>query len=233
MLTHSAPEGWMTLGASFTIPGPPPTPSEARKLWEWYCREVQRRGWGMVWRVEIQKRGAFHWHSLLIGPRESHPLDCSFLWMQGLRNMAPVDHVSSSGTQWVQTARSALPGADLHAVEISQEGGRGSWLRYLQDHASKSKQEQIPENIGRHWGVVGRSLFVSVQPVDIVGLTDREYARVLRCLQRLWTPSRPNPSSPFGRSLSYTPTRGRRGHCVAFTRPDTAARLCEWVKSSR
>ena len=106
-------------------------------------------------------------------------------------------------------------------------------MRYLQDHASKAKQEQIPENIGRHWGVVGRKHFIESAPIVDVSLTDNQYAKVIRAMQRLATPSRPNTGSVFGRSLSYSPTRGRWGHSVWFSNPVTMARMCEWAKQSK
>lgn len=233
MLTHSAPQGWATLGPSFTIPGPAVSPDTARKLWSRFCLLVFKAGWGMIWRVEIQARGVLHWHTLTIQEKR-HPADIAALWRRCLDDMGPVDHVTQSGTEYKNTLRGSLPGADVHACNISDESGsRGSWLRYMQDHATKAKQEQIPEAIGRHWGVVGRGRFVEVAPILKVDLSEKQYAKVLRCLQRLWTPSRPNPAAPFGRSLSYTPTRGRRGHAVAYTNPITAARLCEWAKCSR
>jgi hypothetical protein len=188
----------------------------------------------MIWRVEIQKRGALHWHGLLIGNEASHPHDVVMLWGKCLRALGPVDHVTANGTQYLNTVRSALPGADVLACVVPVADARcGAWLRYLQDHTTKAKQEQIPVAIGRHWGVVGRRHFVEHDPIIKVDMTDQQYARALRALQRLWTPSRPNLKSPFGRSLSYTPTRGRRGHAVAFSRPETVARICEWAMSSR
>ena len=39
--------------------------------------------------------------------------------------------------------RSALMGADRHAVDIEADTGKTLWWRYLCDHTSKSKQEQV------------------------------------------------------------------------------------------
>ena len=51
--------------------------------------------------------------------------------------------------------RSALMGADRHAVDIEADTGKTLWWRYLCDHTSKSKQEQVFGWDGfRHWGVV-------------------------------------------------------------------------------
>jgi hypothetical protein len=235
MLTHCAPDGWATIGPSFTVPGPPLTHRQSSELWADFCRLVQKAGMGMIWRVEIQKRGVLHWHALLIGPQESHPHSVGLLWHECLRALGPCEHdvtIKGKPLHYCADTRMGLPGADVHACVIPDNDARaGAWLRYLQDHATKAKQEQIPESIGRHWGVVGRKRFVEHEPIIKVDLTDRQYAKALRAFQRLWTPSRPNPAAPFGRSLSYTPTRGRRGHCVAYTNPVTAARICEWARS--
>ena len=232
MLTHCAPEGWLTIGPTFTIPGPVMPPREAAKLFADFSLQVYKHGWGMIWRVEVQQRGALHWHALLIGPKESHPNDVSMLWADCLRSLPALPEYQTGKVTYQNISRAALPGADIRACVIPQgDAKRGAWLRYLQDHTTKAKQEQIPESIGRHWGVVGRKRFVQDDPIIKVGLTDRQYAKALRAFQRLWTPSRPNPAAPFGRSLSYSPTRGRRGHAVAFTNPITSARISEWAKA--
>lgn len=227
MLTHEAPAGWYTCGPSFTIPGPILPMEESKGLWKWFCREVERAGWGMIWRIEIQARGAHHWHCIMIQP-VGHPADIMMLWMEALRTLPECDHQSKSG-QWCRGLRTALPGAHQHAVHISGEGDRGAWMRYLQDHASKGKQEQIPENIGRHWGIVGKKHFVKRESLHLE-LTDREYARVVRWMRRLATPIRPNPSAPFGKSLSYSPRRGMYGQSVWYTDPITTARFAQHAK---
>jgi hypothetical protein len=232
MLTHCAPEGWLTIGPTFTIPGPVMPPREAAKLFADFSLQVYKHGWGMIWRVEVQQRGALHWHALLIGPKESHPNDVSMLWADCLRSLPALPEYETEKTTYLNISRAALPGASRYACVVPDaDAKRGAWLRYLQDHSTKAKQEQIPESIGRHWGVVGRKRFVEHEPIIKVDLTDRQYAKALRAFQRLWTPSRPNPAAPFGRSLSYSPTRGRRGHAVAYTNPITAARICEWAKA--
>lgn len=239
MLTHSAPEGWSTVGATMTIPGPELPAEDAKKLWADFSRLLQKEGWGMVWRLEIQKRGALHWHCLIIQP-VCHPADVSILWLECLRMLPEVDHQAKwidkkTGKEmvgeWQHARRSALSGASSHACDVQTKGDRGSWLRYLQDHASKGKQEQVAQDIGRHWGIVGRKLFVERLQLHKAELSDKAYARVVRAMRRLATPMRPNPSAPFGKSLSWSPRRGMYGRSVWYSAPLTIARICEWARS--
>lgn len=227
MLTHEAPQGWATHGVTLTVPGPVLDMPSAKNLWKNFCRKVEEQGWGMVWRIEIQLRGAHHWHAILTQPVR-HPADISILWDDCLRQLPPVEHQTAKG-QWYYGLRTALPGAYLYACKVESQGDRGAWLRYMQDHASKGKQEQIPEDIGRHWGVVGRKSFVEREGLK-ADLSDKAYARVVRCMRRLATPIRPNSQSVFGKSLSYSPRRGMRGHSVWYSRPETIARFVDWAR---
>jgi len=233
LLLNAAPSTWATFGPTFTIPGPPLPIQQAKELWAWFSLQVCKEGWGMVWRLELQQRGQYHWHALIIQAKP-HPADIGVLWRAALDTLPPVENYSQP--TWKHSfsgKRSSLPGADEHSCHIGEKGDKGSWLRYLQDHCSKAKQEQIPENVGRHWGVVGRKHF---QPNPEVGsvenMDDREYFRYVRAMNRLATPQYPNPNDPFGKSLSWTPTRGRRGRVVVFGNPLTHARLLKWTQET-
>ena len=72
---------------------------------------------------------------------------------------------------------------------MQANGSRGAWLRYMQDHASKGKQDQIGVAKGRHWGIIGRKLYSRAVPVSTAELSDSEYFRFLRAYQRLCRPS--------------------------------------------
>jgi len=69
LLMNQPPAGWLTYGASFTIPGGKVSGEETKRLWEHFSHNyVARNGWCMVWRMEIQKRGQYHFHSVISGP---------------------------------------------------------------------------------------------------------------------------------------------------------------------
>ena len=220
LLTQGPPAGWSTWGPSITIPGDVESLRESKKRWDLFCRQVRRAGWCMVWRVEVQTkndRGALHYHGVLYTPAGFSLEDMKArLW-----------------SMWsgLLGSRAALPGAreyclDIQENDIDQEVG--AWLRYIQDHASKLKQ--AGEYIGRHWGVVGREHLTPVAPEVFADLSRAQYFQVVRVLQRLARPSFKAPLAPFGRRLGYRPRRGSWGRSVWFSRPDTLARVLEWVK---
>jgi hypothetical protein len=229
------------VGASFTIPGPVMEPKEAQALFAHWGMRTNKARWGAVWRLEVQARGALHWHLLVAVPLASLPaivqaggrvvlqewaaLQVKTSWEVVLAGAGPV-----SDGDVTYSSRMAWKGADLHAAHAVSGGAEcGAWLRYLQDHATKAKQEQIPENIGRHWGVVGRKVFVQVLPDEVVNLNAKAYARVLRVVRRLVRPSVRDPRAPFGRRLGYENRRGGVGRSVWFSRPETFRRAFTWA----
>lgn len=258
LLTLQPSEPVPCLGGSFTIPGPVLEPAEGKKLWADFCHTVQKAGWAFIWRLEIQARGALHWHVIAYPPlsyrsERLHGMEifpgrssdytaeagyqlCEF-WFSSLDALGPrtfsPPYRGGKG-EWKKPitsveSLSALPGADRHAAVVQAGGQQGAWLRYLQDHASKTKQEQIAVGIGRHWGIVGRSRLVESDPAGIDDLTRSEWFRFLRAFQRLCTPSYPAEGVPFGRRLGWRIRRGGIGSSVWFSRPDTVKRLVEWA----
>lgn len=227
MLTHEPVEGLHDFGVTLTIPGPVLPADQAKEIFEDFAREMQKEGMGAVWRVEIQQRGMLHWHLRVASPSK-HPSDITELWWGSIRKRGPeiFNPPHEVGTMRFEKInnRMCLPGADLRACQVEMGGGRGSWLRYLQDHASKGKQEQIAVNIGRHWGVIGRKCFQEIAPLYVADMTDKEYFRALRWLQRLATPSFPS-RCVFGRKLGDRVRRGSRGRSVWYSRPETVKRL--------
>lgn len=312
MLTHEAAEGMVPYGVTLTVPGPPLEPDRARWLWDHFAKHsLLRLGMGAVWRIEIQKRGAAHWHCLLVawkGWTEKNlksrltdewlrALDLLPPWWVWKVNMADplpgsVRHTTFSQSWDVARERppdsihdrlpstlehlqeawdymhsrmlligqkavfcediekahemarlSRWPGVRDFSVDVQAQGGRGAWLRYLQDHATKTKQEQIAAGFGRHWGVVGRGRFVETKPEgEMVFTSERSYARFWRAYHRLtrpvssWRVRREKTGEKYagrifgGRSLGWSSSRGVYGVSVWFSRPDTVWRIWEWAE---
>lgn len=246
LLSCSCPEGWATYGVTLTIPGPVATIEEQRELWSRYCLDVAKYGWLMVWRLEVQARGAWHWHCLLSMPEyggadlpapwKGITDNCTAItvswWRIALDRMPAVEGHTDKGAWVGMTPRSGWPGALKHAVDVTTEGAtRGAWLRYLADHATKAKQGQVGVNVGRHWGVVGRKWLCKLVPDSVEVLTDRQSWAYLRAKQRLATPRIPCESAPFGRRLGYRIRRGTVGRSVWFCNTATALRLIAWARS--
>lgn len=250
MLTHDAP-GCVVVGATFTVPGEVLPLTVAKALWKDWAREAARSGWGAVWRVELQERGALHWHLLvaigaqelqgkLAGSRGASRVDpasvvlCEYAcilvrrsWHEAVTRLGEAEHKGV-----VYSTRMAMPGADVHAAVCECNGRRGAWLRYLQDHASKRKQEQVGENIGRHWGVVGRKVFVQVLPDEVCELRQAEYVKLLRVVRRLVRPSVKDDRAPFGRRLGWASKRGAFGRSVWFSSVGTFRSAVAWARAS-
>lgn len=233
MLTHQPPPGYIVCGVTLTIPGPPLPPERAKELFHAFSHTSEREGDCFVWRLEIQKRGQLHWH-LIAGTK--HPADFALRWWDAIKAMGPETfdppYVQKSGNSYTSvTSRMALFGAFERACDVSQKGERGAWLRYMQDHNTKGKQEQIAVNIGRHWGVVGRKKFIESKAELDWAMTDPEKARYLRAHQRLATPSHKH-ECVFGRRLGDRVTRGFRGTTTWFGNPATMTRILDWATGS-
>lgn len=259
LLTHEAVPGNLLFGVTYTIPGnrctdggkllPPPSPEECRHLFNHFQKNfLSRNGCGMVWRLEIQTRGYAHWHGLVSCPPKLdgfYPADFMLkkYWLDALPVLGKFNFLQVWQSREVilnDRYHSDVEGAGKKAADVQHEGGRGSWLRYLQDHATKAKQEQVAIGFGRHWGVVGRTQFQNLKPDGSHEFTSRKsLARFLRMYHRLIRPvvsyrkrrelSRKFDSRPFeGRSLGFCSNRGSIGASVWFSKPETVRKLVEW-----
>ena len=125
---------------------------------------------------------------------------------------------------------SVWPGADVRAALVEPlPDVYGAWKRYLHDHVTKAKQEQIGENIGRHWGKVGKTMFERLFPDEVQEMTWKQYSTFLRWYQRMCTPYVRCPGALFGRRRGYTSRRGRQGKSIFFSSPSVCKRLVEWA----
>lgn len=273
LLTHPIGSGFDCYAVTYTIPGPVLEPSEAKRLFNNWQMSLHRLGGCAVWRLEVQQRGALHWHITVGLPSDIRPLPfdslsalpahdrhrlacwsrsvksdefvkgvesglwsnaclLSDLWLRALDTLGPVEEpMTKKSPDFVRNVlRSEWKGAKEHAVNVIPFDDQfGAWKRYLQDHNTKSKQEQIADGFGRHWGVIGRDRFEKVLPDSVVDLNFRQYSAFLRCYQRLCTPARIAPWSVFGRCLGSTSKRGRSGRSIYFSNPATVQRLVFWA----
>lgn len=264
LLTHEPLPGAKLYGVTLTIPGDrwkdgkiqAPSPEECAKLFDHFGKNyVTRQGCGMVWRLEVQSRGVIHWHGILSAPATVYfhgvdmPPPCAlrFWWLDALRVLGKHDFLQTwKGREVIleQWYHSDIPGAEVHSVDVQEDGGRGAWLRYLQDHATKSKQEQVAQNVGRHWGVVGRSQFRKARAEHSHQFSSvAAYWRFLRAFHRLTRPvmsyrkrrekTAKYNGRPFGgRSLGWSSNRGTIGVSVWFSKPETIKKLVAWAEGS-
>lgn len=193
-----------------------------------YCRDVidvsqtipdrkggKPRGLGKARTIELMKAGKLQ--PLLEVRRH---------WLGALDALGPCDYRNHEGIK-----RSVIPGANVIAVQADNcDDKEIGWMRYLQDHATKSKRDQEAIGHGKHWGVVCRKEFLRVLPDHIEELTAYEYRRFLRALQRLATPWVRDDRAPFGTRLGFRNRRGKIGSAIWYRSPGTIRRLMEWAK---
>lgn len=246
MLQNEPPKNFLSYGLTITIPGPVVSSSDARKYFEHFSHHyVQARDWCMVWRVEKQERGQFHWHCIISGQNSetSESIEWEKVFSQGNVVNAALDALDILGKvegvyekkinlmslevdglkmtvkeNYVKAdSRKLWPGANLYAVKCeSADSENGAWKRYLQDHASKAKQSQIA-GVGRQWGIVGRKHYQRVDDLLTATLTREEYAKVMRGMRRMFTPRIKDEKSVFGCKLGFKSKRGSRGRSVWFS----------------
>lgn len=186
LLTVCAPAGWSAYSVTLTVPAHPvghPEPCigvmDARRLWAAFGNALNMRGHAAIWRLEIQPRSNTeradirgipqpHWHIIGACPG------------------AGEEEASWIRETWrrLLCERAAVAGAGEHAavVDLCASWSDGQ-RRYLYDHASKRKAEQVASGWGRHWGVIGRRRFVEDKG-RVEGVGKREAAVLARLLRR-------------------------------------------------
>lgn len=237
MLTSLPPSEWQLLGATLTLP-PEVSFSAEKDIFKAFSRSVQKAGFGMVWRMEVQRRGALHWHCLIAAPVTDSDRDTWRHFKGDGFNEFRGDTSSRVASMWhdsLQCAGFLTPAALKHSADVRGGGDDGRWLRYMQDHASKSKQSQVADGRGRHWGIVGRSVFRRSSGLGSIVFNrddagDRQFAVFLRYMRRWSTPLVQCNLDPVGRRLGYTCRRGHWGRSVWFKSPSHVARLLSFAK---
>lgn len=234
LLSLQPPAGFSEWAVTLTVPGPVVTPERYKRMWWVFSRMLVKKGWSAIWRAEVQARGALHWHAVVHLPPSAESGEIVQLWHHLLERPEPIQHRAKPTDDNPDPdvveydCRMEIPGASRYSARVDPSDGSDKWWRYLCDHTSKAKQEQIGEGIGRHWGIVGRKRYTFVRP-ELERLDDSAFYRVLRALQRLATPVCKCPPAPFGRKLSRRMKRGHEGRSVWFTSPDIVRRLLSWV----
>jgi len=152
------------------------------------------------------------------------------MWWECIEELGAFDnHITNSGLVLSGSSRMALDGAHGRSVQLEEERAGDVWWRYLCDHASKAKQEQIGENIGRHWGVIGRKWAVPAFSEVACRLTDEQAVLLDRFLRRLRTPRVKDERDPFGYRLGWAPKMSRFGRSDYFGHQSAVKRFLESI----
>ena len=231
------------LGFTGTLPGNVPDDfwkgygDEFRKLIKRFRRTFSYRfpKSYLVYRVELQQRGAPHIHAIVhfhkddllsdmgLKPSAVTPsavgmaaFDIRRLWLDS------VDLDSMPDRRAIDDWRFRKYGAKTEAVN------RDGMMRYLSDHASKSKQAQLGWK-GRQWGVFGSANRVPYERLKLpseVMTSPRLVAQFMRYVRRLQRYRQPGDCQ-FGSRL----VGGHRNVGVTFLSPGALDGLKRWVSS--
>lgn len=217
------PDGWVCFGATLTVPGPPITADEWRRLWDAYRHRLLRLGnICLIWRIELQERGQPHIHCICWAKKGSWVMRNH--WLENLGILGPYEgewDVRDTDGKWTianikVSHRGLWRGASEHAVKINVVGNWDNvgWWRYLAAHASKSKQAQLGWK-GRQWGILNGKLLDRETPCTVT-LSQRGMNKAARCLRRLT-------------GCRYASSHGTQ---TWFIRPSTIQRVFEWAKAA-
>jgi hypothetical protein len=120
-----------------------------------------------VWRIEKQKRGAWHIHLLIYG--------------------MPFLHWKKLATMWVEVA-----GLDERCVKTSTHirfvrGGSRILMAYISKYVSKlpDSDDDTDDSPGRYWGVIGRKNEALYWQSYTLIVSSRQYYSLRRLIRRL------------------------------------------------
>ena len=254
-LLVNQPVGGVCIAATLTVPGVPISPDDWRKLMKLFTDRLNRAKVGLVWRLELQKRKQPHLHCLAVPaplprirrrrargvedvhlPSQNVGVWLKWTWLELIDTLPQSPgrvYIEGLGVIEVDAAsRSSLVGAMDHAVDLSEDRG-DRWYRYLCDHTTKSKQEQVHTWSGfRHWGIIYRPAFIEVVPSDSVRLHRRQFVAVYRQLRKLSRRRIRDPRCPFGSRRAASPRRNCGGSAVWFgVSPALTLRLLDWASN--
>lgn len=158
-----------------------------------------------VYRIELQKRGAPHIHMIAYHSSEDIPLinDSYFnLWFRSLGDLHEYSYFDFA----------------RHGVVVESVPDVPAMIRYLSDHATKSKQAQLGYS-GKQWGVLGSDNFELIDHsiIDVPDEVEHRLVRTIKSMNRY----RVKSDCPFG----YRYVKIKRVRSVSFFSSDVLLRL--------
>lgn len=129
---------------------------------------------GYVWRQEWQRRGAPHYHMILVWRKGHRPPEawfrtrCAHLWVKAVQHNRE-QHIDEAHLRY---------GVRVVNVEERRDGGLGRLLGYICGDVTKTEQSFFigedgePVSTGRCWGIRGR---VPLVLGTVIALSGREW----------------------------------------------------------
>ena len=227
------------IGCTFTVPWKgtnfEPLMDEFRECWHRFG-VIFRRAFpnsAMIYRVELQERGAPHVHALAWITREDA------VAVGGAPVVSPTAPAVLSLASfklkdgWLHSVTDLHHGSyrafDRYGVKVEPIADAGAMFRYLADHASKHKQAQLGYK-GKQWGVLNSKNLQKRKPLELPPFRSPRHEAIFNRLLRKVMRYRLQASRhnwkrlpPFGSVLKGS----RRSVGDFYLRQDTALRMFE------
>lgn len=214
-------------GITLTVPWHGERTSETdsifREVWNRFTVSFKRKypKWAAIFRVELQQRGMPHVHAVVFCP-ETDAIFRGVTFWQTVHDEVFALWLRAVGADNMRGGN--LEAFVKHGVSVDYIRSHGAMMRYICDHATKSKQAQLGYK-GKQWGYLNRKNFQTLPPVRFDGLIGHALVIFNRQLQRLCRFRVKDDASPFGCKLSH---RVRRG--TYYVNLATAQRIAAWAR---
>lgn len=152
------------LFVTLTYPKDYPDSRDSKRHLQAFIKRLKRRWpeFGYIWKLELQKRGAPHYHIFMWGvPRAKAYLIMSQCWYE----------VVGSNDPW-----HAVRGVKIEEIK-SYKGVKSYASKYI----AKRDEQEVPEGLGRTWGYGGK---IPLSEKEEYVITPQQAAMVLRYLRR-------------------------------------------------
>lgn len=180
LLKLHRPAGSYTLAITLTIPGKA-SPEDWRKMLERFRYYLARLKIGMIWRVELQRRGVPHLHCVAVCDK----IESSWgIWNAWVRTCDGVyEGLLPSEQGYICLPWSAHRGFIVYgfSCRVVQSAG---WFGYVAAHTAKNKQVQSGW-LGRQWGIFNEKALTFEESVSAT-VDDRFMVFLCRCIRRRW-----------------------------------------------
>lgn len=153
------------LFVTLTYPKDFPTPRASKRHFDTLIKRLKRRypDIGYIWKIELQLRGAPHYHLFLWGV----PNDVHFYWF-----------IKES---WYEIVGSGDPWHLVWGAKVENIKSYRGVKSYVSKYIAKQDETIVPEGLGRTWGYGGK---IPISEKEAYTITPLQSAKVLRFLLR-------------------------------------------------
>jgi hypothetical protein len=154
------------LFVTLTYPDNYPSARDSKKHLDNFIKRLKRKypNCGYIWKLELQKRGAPHFHI--------------FLWGLSGKRSSWYDWMS---TAWYEVVKSGDPLHEIWGVKVEEIRSYNGVRSYVSKYIAKKDETEVPEGLGRSWGYGGK---IPISDKEEYLISPQQAAKVLRYLRR-------------------------------------------------